>query len=212
MPTSAGGAGVEMFLSIDGAVLASVTDQLAQIPGGFQRAAARSVNLVTRKVNTRVLRSVSGEINVSQAELRRRNVSVRQADLQTLQGAVNITGRRIPLYRFGARQTRLGVTYGIRRGGSRTTMLHAFIATMPSGHIGVFFRKKGAKTREIGQRSTALPIQEPFGPSVPVVVENAEDLTQEALDQTAGAELEAELLRQADLIAQGKALPAGDGG
>ena len=61
--------------------------------------------------------------------------------------------KRIPLFDFGARQTKRGVSYNL---GGRKTLAGAFIATMPTGHEGVFMRK-GANR---------LPIQERFGPSL----------------------------------------------
>ena len=61
-----------------------------------------------------------------------------------------------PLADFGARQTKRGVTVVIRKGGSRTLIPGAFLATMKSGHVGVFTRVGKAR----------LPIQERFGPKI----------------------------------------------
>ena len=50
---------------------------------------------------------------------------------------VRVRGRRTPLIDFSARQTRVGVSVRIR---ARKVVKGAFIATMPSGHRGVFRR------------------------------------------------------------------------
>lgn len=53
---------------------------------------------------------------------------------------------RIPLIKFGARDTkRKGVAYRIKKGASKQRMRHAFVATMPSGHKGVYQRVQGSR-------------------------------------------------------------------
>jgi len=79
--------------------------------------------------------------------------------------AIEIAGRRIPLIAFSARGPEpsrgrgRGVSYRLPTGRGRIG--NAFIATMPSGHRGVFKRK--AKKR--------LAIMELRGPSLPHVFE-----------------------------------------
>jgi hypothetical protein len=63
--------------------------------------------------------------------------------------------RLIPLMQFGARQTNPGVR-AARPWGKPQVFKSTFIATMPSGHRGVF--------RRSGSRS--LPIKEMMGPSI----------------------------------------------
>lgn len=65
------------------------------------------------------------------------------------------TTRPIPLIEFGARQTRQGVR-AAKPWGRSQVFKSAFIATMPSGHRGVFRRR--TKRR--------LPIKEMMGPSI----------------------------------------------
>ena len=78
---------------------------------------------------------------------------------------LEIRGRRIPLIAFQAkgpepsRGKGRGVSYRGPHGRGRIP--NAFIATMPSGHRGIF--KRRAKRR--------LPIRELFGPSLPHVFE-----------------------------------------
>lgn len=53
---------------------------------------------------------------------------------------------RIPLIEFGATGSKKsGVKFKILRGGGATRMRHAFIATMPSGHRGVYQRVPGSR-------------------------------------------------------------------
>lgn len=79
------------------------------------------------------------------------------------------SGRPVPLIKYGARQTSRGVTVQVLNG--RKLIPGAFIATMPSGHTGVYVRDANAKHKKVkraGHTSWhALPIRELFGPSVP---------------------------------------------
>jgi Prophage minor tail protein Z (GPZ) len=108
-------------------------------------------------------RYVSKEIRVDKAQ-RTRPVA-----------AVEIAGRRIPLIAFQARGPEpsrgrgRGVSY--RLPGGRGRVSDAFIATMGSGHRGVFKRKPGARRRGKPPARSQLPIMELRGPSLPHVFE-----------------------------------------
>lgn len=77
---------------------------------------------------------------------------------------ISVSGKRIPLYAFGARGPYpsrgrgRGVTARLPAPG-RGRYPHAFIATMRSGHVGVFQRRGRDR----------LPIDELHGPSLPHV-------------------------------------------
>jgi hypothetical protein len=72
-----------------------------------------------------------------------------------------VKGKRLPLIKIDprAKQTRLGVSY---RGAGKLgkCVPHAFIATMPRGHRGIYARKPGAGR---------LPLHELQGPSLAYV-------------------------------------------
>ncbi len=84
---------------------------------------------------------------------------------------VEAKGKRIPLIEFGARGPEpsrgkgRGVSYRLPTG--RGNAPHAFIATMPTGHRGVFERKPNAEHKKAHKGGrTMLPIRELFGPSI----------------------------------------------
>jgi minor tail protein Z (GPZ) len=121
----------------------------------------RSLDRAATSARVVMVREIAKDLGLRQADV---------ADRITTRGAVDgagdkmsarivASGARIPLYRFKARQTRTGVT--ARLPGGSGTYPGAFIATMPTGHIGVFKRKT----------SKSLPIKERFGPSIPKVFE-----------------------------------------
>lgn len=140
---------------------------------GVARLAQRYPNAVTRAMNRAatsarvvMVREVARDLGLRQADISD-NITIRPTFVSGASGNVSTkftaqvigSGARIPLYRFRARQTRAGVTARLPTGAG--TYPGAFIATMKSGHVGVF-KRKGA---------TRLPIQELFGPSVTRVFE-----------------------------------------
>ncbi|MCK4340287.1 MAG: phage tail protein [Phycisphaerae bacterium] len=164
-----------------------------RFPREVPKVTARAANRTATKVRTLILRAITKTINVKRKDITGHmhtfgGVTVRKATWSHPVALVRVTGRRIPLYRFGARakakrnvrmsdlRTRRrikrrvsgGVYYRIRRGQARRLLVGAFIATMRTGHVGVFKRKSPSVRR--------LPIIELRGPSIPHVAEQSGEL------------------------------------
>lgn len=134
---------------------------LAKLAARYPDAAKRAVNRATTSARVVMVREVARDLGLRQADIQDA-ISVRaaiQLSPDRIAAQIRATGKRIGLIKFGARQTRTGVTAKLP--GGKGKYPSAFIATMGSGHTGVFLRK-GAKR---------LPIVELFGPSVPKVFE-----------------------------------------
>jgi hypothetical protein len=88
------------------------------------------------------------------AAIIRRALVMRRPRGQGLDGewALDVRGDRVPLAAYPHRQTKRGVSVEVNR-GKRSTVTSSFIATMRSGHRGVFVRRGTAR----------LPIRELFG-------------------------------------------------
>lgn len=121
------------------------------------RASMRAINRTLESVNTQAVRAIADDLGIAQKGVRAA-LKIYRASTTSLRGSLQGTGKRIPLMDFAARQTKQGVTY--RMAGVRRRIPSGFIATMRSGHKGVFTRAPGAKR---------LPIVEKFGPSVPYI-------------------------------------------
>lgn len=110
-------------------------------------------------------------------------IRVKRASQGNLKAAVIASGRPIPLIQYSARETSKGVTVNVQKG--RKLIAGAFIATMPSGHRGVFVREEGGKHKRVKKGGKVswhqLPIRELFGPSVPDGLANK--AVQDALQQ-----------------------------
>lgn len=126
-------------------------------------AIARAINRSAASAQTAAVRVISRDLGARARDVRDK-VRLTPARSNALEATLTATGRRIPLISFRARGPEPsrgrggGVAYVMR--GSRQRLPHAFIATMRSGHRGVF--------RRIGV--ARLPVIELFGPSIPQVL------------------------------------------
>lgn len=151
---------------------ADLENALRRLKGAAPVAVARALNRSIATVRTQAVRAVAQDVGLPQKSVREA-MPIQQATPGRLVARLEVTGKKIPLYDFKARQTARGVTY--RLPGGRNFLPSGFIATMKSGHVGVFVRGLGAKHQKgrgsWRQRSgwPALPIKERFGPSLPRV-------------------------------------------
>lgn len=108
----------------------------------------RTLNKLAQLAKSEAVRSIRARYRFK-ASVVRRAIVISRANFRALTAEVKAVGRNTPIIEFGARQTRKGVTVGVSK-GKRKLLRSAFIATMKSGHTGVYWRK--GKKR--------LPIQE----------------------------------------------------
>lgn len=142
---------------------------------------------------TRVIDFVQEDLALNRTSIRKA-IRIRKAhyDVGRLVARLVMSGKRIPLIKFGARQLKKGVSYRIGREGGRGFAPHLFLATVwnktksgdYSGHQGVFGRK--GKDR--------LPIVQRKGPSIGHVVVNAVEKIR--LKYDVQTRLEQEVFRQ----------------
>ena len=103
----------------------------------------------------------------------KKSITIVKATGAELRAIVRASGKPTPLIEYEARQTRAGVTVAVLRG--RKLIKGAFIATMPTGHRGVFVRQGMTRKRVMRNgrlTSSGLPIRELYGPSVPQAFAN----------------------------------------
>lgn len=129
---------------------------------------ARAVNRAGVSARTLMTREIARDMALKQADVKP-HLATRDARAESPTFTLEIKGARMPLIKFGARQTRRGVT--ANTGGGRKVYPGTFIATMRSGHTGVFQRVKGANRRGPKPHRSQLPIEEKHGASLPLVFE-----------------------------------------
>ena len=215
---------------------------IAHIEGGIPKAREQAIKRATRKIRSRIVSRIAKHLfkvrnkdlfDTSSPRNRRRPIRrfFTRRNKRIVGSQITIGGEgvesglfatrtnsqaaragRIPLSRFGARQISKGVSYKITAGGGRQRIEGAFLATMDTGHEGVFIRpfgrdgggerwptgKRRALPPTIG-RQYRLPIAELFGPSIPQVAQTHEGV-QRVINQEAGGEYINELSSQVDRL------------
>jgi hypothetical protein len=155
-------------LSSSGQATDLVVAYFARFPNAIVRALNRA------GVSTRALMAskVAGDTKLRVGTVRD-EIRIDRATPKKPTVRLEIRGRRIPLIEFRARGPvpsrgrGRGVTATLPSGAGRYP--HAFIATMRSGHTGVFQRVPGAQRHGPAPHRSQLPIYELRGPSLPHV-------------------------------------------
>jgi hypothetical protein len=165
---------------------------LADIPNGVQRVERAAIKRTGEQVKTRTLQAITGTVNVKRKDIDANKATAHRfggvrLNVWGLNAEVSVTGRRIPVYRFGAKQIKKGVSYKIEKGGGKKRIESGFIATMESGHTGAFARVGKAR----------FPIDEKFGPSIPHVADESPEY-QKLAEFDAGELLEKNTAQQVE--------------
>jgi hypothetical protein len=137
-----------------------VQQMLKDLRQGLPRVIRDSVNDTAKHVRALATSSTEGirsKYNVKAGDLNRLIKIQPKATVSSLMAAVKATGEPIPLSLFSPRQVRSGVSVAILKGGKRTQLKGAFLATMGSGHRGVFVR--AFRSRKQGKPYRQLPIR-----------------------------------------------------
>jgi len=167
---------------------------LSLYPRKYQKVVSRAINKIAVKARQQISTRVRQDLAVKATDLKRRNIRLRKASYSRLSAFILISGARIPLTHFTPRQTQVGVSYKISPDEGRKTAGHAFLATMPGGHVGVF-KRKGTKR---------LPLSKELrGPSVPQVFEDIPVFAKSIYEKVLSAKLKVELENQLDLLISG---------
>lgn len=145
---------MELSISID---VRNWRKALAKIEARAIPAQVRALNRSIKSGRTRMTQLVSRDMRLKAGTVRDR-IKVEEARPSTLSAALSASLKRIPLIQFGARgpEPSRGRGKGVTARTSTRRYRSAFIAKMPSGHRGVYARKRRAR----------LPIRELFGPSI----------------------------------------------
>ena len=136
-----------------------VTADLAGVSAKAMRGAIRAMNRAIASGRTAMTRDIARDTGLKVGDVKQA-LPIREASLTQAEAAFGAGLKRMPLIHFKARGPEpsrgkgRGVTYALT--GSRNRVPNAFIATMTSGHRGVFKR--------IGTKR--LPIVELYGPSL----------------------------------------------
>lgn len=119
-----------------------------------------AINRTLATVRSRIVKRLAEKINLRQKDIRDA-VTIKKASYENMEGQVNVTRKHVPLFDFvGFRQTKTGVSIQVLKDGPREVLTGTFIATMPTGHEGIFERGSHLPTKgpNVGNpRYTLIP-------------------------------------------------------
>ena len=144
-----------MQIVFDEKALQRVRNQLSAVPRQISVIMPRAINRTAGPARTQIASRLRGELKLKSSVIKK-GITWIKATRNWWRSDLFVSRRRIPLINFGAKQTAAGVAYTISKTSGRKIISSAFIATMASGHTGVFRRK--TKSRK--------PIMELYGLSL----------------------------------------------
>lgn len=191
---------ISVDISLSEVQLKNVRDSLLHIPGAADKAIARAINKAAEKARTEGIKAICGEYAIKPSDVRK-TIHIVRARPGNLSAQIISTGGPIPLIKFHvtprkppAKGTKVKdrevVIAGVKFGNA-VSMPHSFIATMESGHTGVFSRKG------TGRNS----IEERYSPAVPQMLGNKAVL--EIIEEQALKRLDKELRHQISYLFSG---------
>jgi hypothetical protein len=168
---------------------------LNKIKGGTKPAIAFAVNDSMQSIRTEAVKLIGGKVT-AKAMVIRKHFGINKMSSVDLSADINCRGKPLALINYSARSVMKGVTVKVLEAGNRKLVKHAFIATMASGHTGVFWRegrRAGIRPRRfpIGKKTKVpsppkrslmekegttfqLPIHELYGPRIPDIFDDPE--------------------------------------
>ncbi len=193
------GGGPPVRITVDPTQLKQIDELFAKFPDKANKVVMRAINHTAKKANTVTLKAITSHINIKRKDIAAKDGKARhsfgavrliQATQRTLKARISVTGKRIPLVWFRARQlkgkrvklTNIATRKTTRRrmagGGVRYKILKSGgTKTIPSAFLGAGKINKGKRKGELSghtgvfvRRGRArLPIDQLFGPSIPHV-------------------------------------------
>lgn len=170
----------EFYIKINAEDRRKVEQMVGNIGGLAPKIISRAINDTLAGVKTDASAEIRSIITLKKATVDS-TFKITKSNPATLSGRFESKGSPVPLIEYGARQTKPGVSVQVKRGNPRSVVAGTFIATMKSGHKGVFWRvwHEGAK-KPVNKRIAygklpkqyRLPIEQRFGPRVPDILSN----------------------------------------
>lgn len=201
------------------------TADLQELVGGLkvgekvlQKATISALNKTITSVRAELVRMVTAEFKVRAKDVRAEiGLSRAHARGQWVRLEAKLLGEGspgIPLYRFGVLPRRSPSTKRLKSGdyrplkgvsvmvrkGKRKTVTGAFVATMPSGHVGVFQRASFGSGNVGWWANHGRAIKELYGPSPVKML--ASDRYHIPLEDFAGERFEKNMEHEADFFMQ----------
>lgn len=211
--------GAIISLSINPAQMRDLQETLAGVRNGIPRVISGAQNKTIKTGESRIVKDLAKMINLPQGspsaqrrDLKRGTsqkfirdyISVKKSNQETLLAEIRFKRKGIPLFAYKPIQKKAGVSVKPRKDKPRQVLKNTFIATMGSGHRGIFERRRlGSKSS--GPRHGRLPVDERYGPTILGVYEGSPGLAA-ALEAEIHTIYDKNLASQVDRVLQRRKL------
>lgn len=155
-----------MKLTVDAKQVKQATISLQFVEKNIPKAFRSAINRVGQGIKTEVSRKIREKYDIKAGDVKKHgNIRVIKSNAAKMELLLHSKGRNIPLIRFKTKPSKPParppkvLTASVKKSGGKP-IPGAFVAGMRSGHVGVF-RRHGMNR---------LPIQELYGPAVPVMM------------------------------------------
>lgn len=170
---------MKIQLQIDQRSLDASKLVMAQLNGVFGKVVSRAINKSLVSVRAAATDEIAKDLNLTKTKIRE-SFTLKNATQADASGFVTSRSKPIPLIEFSGTRAlaRGGVSVQVKKTGTREKLLHAFIATMRSGHRGVFERRETIYQGKPWRKNVnyaalakmgvieSLPIDQLYGPRI----------------------------------------------
>jgi hypothetical protein len=180
-------------------------DEVRKLSGAsgaeMDKAIVRAINHVAGTTKTAARREIQSMYKLKAKDINQA-FSIVRANSLTKTGSILAKGKRLPLYAFSPKQLKKGVRVNVM--GERKLIPGAFLATMASGHEGVFARgqyKKDAfmfRKKRINKTGNDLPVSELRTTSIPMAL--SQDIILKKLSQQIDRDFPGRLLHEVSRV------------
>jgi hypothetical protein len=129
-------------IKLDESKLRSIEAMFRSVPGKLPQIVSRAINRTVTPAKNEIQKGIRQEINIKAADAKDK-IYIDKATYDKWVATIALSHSLIPLLDFGARQTKKGVSFKVWKKSGHKFLKHGFIATMASGHRGVFRRAFG---------------------------------------------------------------------
>lgn len=132
--------------------------EMGPLKGALKRSLRKAGATALRDMKSEASKRIRARKRIK-ARFITRALTLRRAhgsDIARMSWAVEVSGEPVPLVAYPHRQTKQGVSVEVNR-GKRTLVNGSFVATMKSGHTGVF-RRRGKERLPIDELRGSRPV------------------------------------------------------
>lgn len=175
-----------MSFVIEGDGLDRARKMLAGIPKGADKAIANALNKSARTALNGVIKGVKANYLINSPKARRYGTYILRAKPGALSATVGFKGSVLALsyFKYSPKNPARATPFAqVKKSGGGSFRRNAFVAKMPTGHIGIFERYGGkfmagkgprGKIRGKGRTKGVKAIREFYGPSFSYMAKNPE--------------------------------------